>query len=118
MTTLIGSVTEGPSFGFMLAEKNSWANPRARRGVQLLVSSPTPFLIFFVAIPALDFFDLIARPRRRLAHELEERRVLVGLVRVRPAVLSPRPRGRGRPWHLADAGPFPMKISMCCYGGG
>jgi hypothetical protein len=56
MTTLTGSVTEGPSFGFMLAEKNSWANPRARRGVQLLVSSPTPLSDFFCCYPSPRFF--------------------------------------------------------------
>ena len=39
---------------------------------------------------------------------LEERRALVGLVRVRPAeehLLGPQ--GRGRPWSLADTGAFP-----------
>jgi hypothetical protein len=45
---------------------------------------------------------------RRLAHELEERRALVGLVRVRPAegVLSPPAQGT-REALVPDAGAFP-----------
>jgi hypothetical protein len=50
-----------------------------------------------------EFF--IQAPQRRLAHELEERRALVGLVRVRPAeedLLGPQ--GRGRPWFRSRRG--------------
>ena len=50
------------------------------------------------------------RPQRRLAHELEERRALVGLVRVRPAegVLIPPGPGTREALASADTGAFPM----------
>ena len=46
---------------------------------------------------------------RRLAHELEERRALVGLVRVRPAegVLIPPAQGTWEALASADTGAFP-----------
>jgi hypothetical protein len=58
----------------------------------------------------IDFFDLIARPRRPSGPLNMERGAAVGLVRVRPAeehLLGPQ--GRGRPWFLTNRpGPFPM----------
>src|SRR6476646_6817445 len=52
---------------------------------------------------------------RRLAHELEERRALVGLVRVRPAegVLIPPAQGTWEALSSADTGAFPLCRSVC-----
>ena len=51
---------------------------------------------------------------RRLAHELEERRALVGLVRVRPAegVLSPPAQGTREALASADVGAFPWQAAF------
>ena len=56
--------------------------------------------------PTAALIGPVMAKARRLAHELEERRALVVLVRVRPAE-APRLRGRGRPWFRSLPGPFP-----------
>ena len=77
-----------------------------------------------MVIPALLGRTVAGEPRtrpgpvmakaRRLAHELEERRALVGLVRVRPAegVLSPPAQGTREALASADVGAFPWQAAF------
>jgi hypothetical protein len=80
-----------------------------------------------LVIPALLGRTVAGEPRtrpgpvmakaRRLAHELEERRALVGLVRVRPAegvLIPPGPGDAGGP----GFGRYRGLSLLCRYGGG